>query len=133
MKRKIDIVLGQDATSLGELRYDRQGRRERAAFAYTSDWLADPERFSIDPALPLVPGFQFHARSGKGSLFHGAIADTEPDGWGRRVILRDHAKRRTRARDDGESISTESLGELDFLLSVGRRTDQVTGPIIGPY
>lgn len=118
MKRNIQVMLGAGAVPLGELRYDRQGRRESAAFAYTSDWLTDPERFAIDPALPLVSGFQFHARRGEGSLFHGAIADTEPDGWGRRVILRDHAKRREAVRAQSVPARIEPLGELDYLLAV---------------
>jgi serine/threonine-protein kinase HipA len=118
MKRNIQVMLGAGGGPLGELRYDRQGRRESAAFAYTADWLADAERFAIDPALPLVSGFQFHARRGEGSLFHGAIADTEPDGWGRRVILRDHAKRREAARAQSEPARMDVLGELDFLLAV---------------
>jgi len=116
MKRRIAVCLGVEP--IGELRYDRQGQRERAAFAYRADWLADPARFTIDPALPLVSGFQFHARRGDGSPFHGAIADTEPDGWGRRVILRDHARRRATARCDGVTRSPPMLGELDFLLAV---------------
>lgn len=118
MKRNIQVMLGAGGVPLGELRYDRQGRRESAAFAYTSDWLADAECFAIDPALPLVSGFQFHARRGEGSLFHGAIADTEPDGWGRRVILRDHAKRRGAARAQSGPATMDVLGELDFLLAV---------------
>ncbi len=118
MKRQIQVMLGAEAFPLGELRYDRQGRRESAAFTYTSDWLADGERFSIDPMLPLVSGFQFHSRHGEGSLFHGAIADTEPDGWGRRVILRDHAKQRATARGENPSVEITVLGELDFLLAV---------------
>jgi serine/threonine-protein kinase HipA len=60
--------------------------------------LASPDRFAIEPNLPLVTGPQFHRKSRDGSVFHGSIADTEPDGWGRRVILRDHAKRRQEAR-----------------------------------
>ncbi len=118
MRRNIQVMLGAGEVPLGELRYDRQGRRESGAFAYTSGWLADAERFAIDPALPLVSGFQFHARRGKGSLFHGAITDTEPDGWGRRVILRDHAKRREAARAQRDPARTDPLGELDFLLAV---------------
>jgi serine/threonine-protein kinase HipA len=118
MKRNIQVMLGDGTVPLGELRYDRQGRRESAAFAYISGWLADAERFAIDPALPLVSGFQFHARRGEGSLFHGAIADTEPDGWGRRVILRDHAKRREAARAQAAPARMDVLGELDFLLAV---------------
>ena len=118
MKRRINVLLGANASSLGELRYDRQGRRESAAFAYTSDWLANDQRFTIDPALQLVSGFQFHARRAEGSLFHGAIADTEPDGWGRRVILRDHAKRREASRVQDDRSKKNVLGELDFLLAV---------------
>ena len=118
MKRKIDVALGTESTSLGELRYDRQGRRESAAFAYTSDWLANAGRFEIDPTLPLVNGFQFHKRNEQGSIFHGAIADTEPDGWGHRVILRAHAKRRQSARSQPHPSETDVLGELDFLLAV---------------
>ncbi len=118
MKRNIQVFLGKEKKTLGELRYDRQGQRENAAFAYSNAWLEDNNRFFIDPALPLVSGFQFHARRGKGTLFHGAIADTEPDGWGRKVILRNHAKHRetTRARDTNPLPS--ALGELDFLLAV---------------
>ncbi len=118
MKRHIHVVMGNNEFSIGELRYDWQGRRESAAFAYTSDWLSSDKHFSIDPALPLVSGFQFHAR-GKGSIFHSAIADTEPDGWGRRVILRDYAKRRGAARLlQNKPTGSNVLGELDFLLAV---------------
>ncbi len=118
MRRQVQVCLGATSTAVGELRYDQQGRRESAAFAYASGWLGDDERFAFDPALPLVSGFQFHARRGEGSLFHGAIADTEPDGWGRRVILRDHAKRRDMARKAGKSEPAPTLGALDFLLAV---------------
>ena len=118
MKRDIQVMLGVEAFPLGGLRYDRQGRRESAAFAYTSEWLANDGRFAIDPTLPLVSGFQFHARRGDATLFHGAIADTEPDGWGRRVILRDHAKRRETARIQNHTAKMDVLGEMDFLLAV---------------
>lgn len=64
-------MLGAEGSPLGELRYDWQGRRESAAFAYTPGWLAGKKRFAIDPSLPLVDGFQFHAHRGEGSIFHG--------------------------------------------------------------
>jgi serine/threonine-protein kinase HipA len=117
MKRQIRIFLDDIHMPIGELRYDRQGRRERAAFAYSSSWLTDKQRFTIEPALQLVSGFQFPTQVDHGSIFHGAIADTEPDGWGRRVILRAHAKRR---RSAAELTTKEScvLGEIDFLLAV---------------
>ncbi|MFU8779011.1 MAG: type II toxin-antitoxin system HipA family toxin [Roseovarius sp.] len=118
MKRKIDVFLGDGKNLIGELRYDRQGRRESAAFMYASTWLANAGRFAIDPALPLGSGFQFHARQPHGSIFHGAIADTEPDGWGRRVILRAHAKRRQAVAKGSKTEENSTLGELDFLLAV---------------
>ena len=74
------------------------GRTESAAFAYDAEWLGARDGFAIDPGLPLVTGPQFYRRERGGSIFHGAIADTEPDGWARRVILRDHAKRRQEAK-----------------------------------
>ncbi|MFM9092574.1 MAG: type II toxin-antitoxin system HipA family toxin, partial [Verrucomicrobiota bacterium] len=43
---------------------------------------------------------------------------TEPDGWGRRVILRDHAKQRQLARRAGASPAPAALTALDFLLAV---------------
>jgi serine/threonine-protein kinase HipA len=116
--RAIAVHIGGFDAAIGTLRYDRDGRREHAAFTYTEDWLAHAKRFAVDPSLPLVSGFQFPARRGEGSVFHGAIADTEPDGWGRRLILRDHAKRRQQARAAGETPSLQQLGELDFLLAV---------------
>ena len=118
MKRHIHVFLGSEEAELGELRYDRQGRRESAAFMYASEWLLNEERFAIDPTLPLVSGFQFHARPPQGSIFHRAIADTEPDGWGRRVILRAHAKRRQMAGPSKPATEAGTLGELDFLLAV---------------
>jgi serine/threonine-protein kinase HipA len=117
VKRVIHVCLGDEGRYIGELRYDRQGARENAAFAYASEWLAATDRFAIDPAMPLVPGFQFHRRT-CGSLFHSAIADSEPDGWGRKVIIRAHAKRREATRTTAPATVPPVLGELDFLLAV---------------
>ncbi len=117
MKRTIDIHLG-DGPQVGRLHYDLQGRRENAAFEYTADWLGEHERFAVDPTLPLVAGPQFHRKAPEGSAFHAAIADTEPDGWGRQVIKRDHAKQRQQARQAGDVVDAAPLNALDFLLAV---------------
>jgi nucleotidyltransferase AbiEii toxin of type IV toxin-antitoxin system len=46
-------------------------------------------------SLPLTRERYFHKAAARSdSIFHFAAADTEPDGWGCRVIARDHAKRR---------------------------------------
>lgn len=118
MRRTIQLYLGDDTRRLGTIRYDQQGARESAAFEYDPVWLAANDRFTIDPALQLVGGAQFHRKSREGSVFHAAIADTEPDGWARRVIQRDHAKRRQEARRVGEEVDARALNSLDYLLAV---------------
>jgi serine/threonine-protein kinase HipA len=65
-----------------------------------------------------VAGPQFHRKVAQGSIFHAAFADTEPDGWGRRVIQRDHAKRRQVDRKAGKPVVTAPLTAMDFLLAV---------------
>jgi serine/threonine-protein kinase HipA len=117
MKRTIDVVLG-DGPQIGTLRYDLQGRRENAAFEYATDWLGDRDRFALGPALPLQAGPQFHRKSKEGSVFHAAIADTEPDGWAKRVIMRDHVKRRQELRREGKEAEAQPLNALDYLLAV---------------
>jgi len=118
MRRTIAVHLGEEARPLGTLRYDQQGARESATFAYDPAWLAVTDRFAIEPGLPLVTGPQFHRKTRDGSVFHAAIADTEPDGWGRRVIQHDHAKRRQEARRRGEPVETRPLDAMDYLLAV---------------
>ena len=119
MKRAIGVFLGDANRRVGTLRFDSQGDRQSAAFEYDREWLAASDRFALEPGLPLVAGAQFHkAPSRDASIFHGAIADTEPDGWARRVIRRDHAKRRTIARAAGEAQDHQPLTPIDFLLAV---------------
>lgn len=118
MKRAIKVFVGDEPTAAGTLHYDAVGARERSAFAYEQAWLGATDRFALEPDLPLVPGPQFHRVVQNGSIFHGAIADTEPDGWARRVILRDHAKRRQADRRSGQTQEAVQLRAIDFLLAV---------------
>mgnify|MGYP002784474237 FL=1 len=118
MRRTIAVHLGKEETPLGTLFYDQQGARESAAFEYGAQWLVSAGRFAIEPGLPLVAGPQFHRKTRDGSVFHAALADTEPDGWGRRVIQRDHAKRRQEARRAGTCVEVRPLNSLDYLLAV---------------
>lgn len=113
IRQQVQLGIGQAGLPLGSLVYVRQGRRENCAFAYDVAWLTHPERFNVSADLQLVAGHQPHkAASAHDSVFHGAIADTMPDAWGRRVIARDHAKRR---RADPQ---LPALTELDYLLAV---------------
>lgn len=118
MKRTIDVCIGDAGRLVGRLHYNQDGRRESAIFEYDQSWLASPDRFAIDPALPLVPERQFRRKSDGGSVFTGAIADTEPDGWAMRVIRRDHAKRRGNPDPLDRVALPPILGGLDFLLAV---------------
>ena len=118
MKRTIGVALGNSGRRIGVLRYNREGARESASFEYDPGWLAAPDRFRIDPALPLVAGPQFHKRREGGSIFPGAIADSEPDGWAAKVIVRDHGRRRALARAAGEAQLPPLAGAMDFLLEV---------------
>ena len=118
MKRPIQVYLGDDARRVGTLHFDAIGSRQHSAFAYEESWLKAEESFALDPGLPLVTGPQYHRKARDGSAFHAAIADTEPDGWAKRVILRDHAKRRQEARRAGDEPEATQLNALDFLLAV---------------
>lgn len=118
MKRTLQVFLGNEGRLVGTLHYDQSGAREHAAFVYDETWLAATDRFALEPNLPLVTGSQFHRKAPDGSVFHASIADTEPDGWGRRVILRDHAKRRQAAKRAGAEVRSAQLNAVDFLLAV---------------
>ena len=118
MKRTIKVFVGEDARSVGTLHYDGVGSRERSAFAYDETWLGSADRFALEPGLPLVAGPQYQRQAPNGSVFHGAFADTEPDGWAKKVILRDHAKRRQEVRRSGKEPQTVHLQAMDFLLAV---------------
>ena len=117
--QQVEVWLGQVARPVGSLGFTRQGQRQSSVFKYDERWLADTERFVISPDLPLLPDRQFRkAPTRDESVFHFAIADTEPDGWGCRVIARDHARRRRHAVATGEAAESPALNELDYLLGV---------------
>lgn len=119
MRRVVRVCWGDSSSLLGVLHHDKQGARESSAFEYDARWLREPQRFTFDPAVQLVAGPQFHKKTGEGSAFHRAIADTEPDGWGRRVVLRDRAKRREARRGQGRpGAEARQLDSLDLLLAV---------------
>ncbi|WP_187394984.1 type II toxin-antitoxin system HipA family toxin [Pigmentiphaga aceris] len=113
VRQQIQVSIGKAGSPLGALVYVRQGQRQHCAFAYDETWLSNPASFNVSADLQLMPGHQPHkAASPHDSVFHGALADTTPDAWGRRVIARDHAKRR---RTDQKP---QPLTELDYLLAV---------------
>ena len=113
LRQHVQVCVGQKGIPIGSLIYTRQGRRESTAFAYDASWLASPDGFNVSADLQWISGHQPHkAATAHDSPFHGALADTAPDAWGRRVIARDHAKRRQKDSTLG------ALTELDYLLAV---------------
>ncbi len=113
VNQQVAVCIGQAATPVGQLHYVKQGQRENTAFAYEQAWLANPDKFKISPELELTVDYQRKkASSQHDSPFFAAIADTAPDAWGRRVIAREHAKRRK------NDASIGPLSEMDYLLAV---------------
>jgi serine/threonine-protein kinase HipA len=113
LRRQFDVCLGQSERAVGRLVYVQDGQREFSQFVYDPKWLQDDACFDISPDLTRQLGYQLHKPSRKGeSCFFMAMADTEPDAWGRKVIARAHAKARA------TSPSVSPLTELDFLAAV---------------
>ena len=126
------IDLSGDVRSVGRLWAFRDRGIERASFEFDRSWLEDPLHYALGPALPAATG-AFHTDRSRG-LF-GALGDSAPDRWGRRLLTRNENRR---ART--ENTTPRSLGEVDFLLGV---TDEVRqgalrfratpeGPFLGP-
>ncbi|MBF8262390.1 MAG: phosphatidylinositol kinase [Parachlamydiales bacterium] len=117
MNRQIKIYIGDVKRLVGILFFNASGNRESSGLEYSPEWIESNISFEIDPALPLGHGRAFRSKKEGSSVFHGAIADSEPDGWARQVILRANGKRR-KEKKDGISIDDSPLTSLDFLLAV---------------
>ena len=112
-RTQFDLCLGKAQKSVGRLIFVKDGQREFSQFAYSEEWLADPQFFDISPDLQRQSGYQIRKPPTKNDpCFFLALADTEPDAWGRRVIARAHAKARAR------EVSLSPLTEADYLASV---------------
>ena len=102
----VSIMLDNKTLPVGKLWcYNRKGR-ESASFEYNKEWLANPRRFALEPALQLTAGVHYTDKS----LF-GAIGDSAPDRWGR-VLMR-------RANNTGRTLL-----EIDYLLGVSDEARQ---------
>ena len=131
MDREVSVYvdLHGEPIHVGRLWSRLRGARESATFEYEASWLAHPERFALEPALPLTPG-PFHTPAEK--VIFGAIGDSAPDRWGRMLMRR--AERR-RAEKAGQTPRT--LCEIDFLLLVDDEARQgalrFADPSGGPF
>lgn len=107
---EVHIDLMGDPLRVGTLRR-RPGRgQETVTFEYHGDWLARDDRFSLEPALQLTPGAFVPAN---GAALFGAIGDSAPDTWGRRLMQR--AERKAAER---ERRPVRTLQDVDYLLGV---------------
>jgi serine/threonine-protein kinase HipA len=96
----VSIMLDEETYPVGKLWFYNRKGRESALFEYNREWLSNPHRFALEPALLLSKG-QFY----RDKALFGAISDSAPDRWGR-VLMR-------RANDTGRTLS-----EIDYLLGV---------------
>ncbi|MCL2658975.1 MAG: type II toxin-antitoxin system HipA family toxin [Acidobacteriaceae bacterium] len=118
MDQQIFVYVDLDNTPhlVGRLWLHVRNRVESATFRYDEEWLRNPVRFALEPALQMDTA-SHHTTEGK-SLF-GAIGDSAPDRWGRALMMRAEARR---ARLTKEPAQT--LWEVDYLLRVDDETRQ---------
>ncbi len=91
-------------------RHSSGGRRETYTFEYSESWLRHSGRFALEPRLQLTGGA--FAPLPNQPIF-GAIGDSAPDTWGRRLMQR--AERREAAKT-GRAVRT--IAEADYVLGV---------------
>lgn len=126
------VARGAEDVLVGTLYPSSRRGTETATFIHDPSWLADPEAFPLDPALPLVAG---HLPTPVGLPLFNALRDSAPDRWGRTLIAR---LERLDAEQDGRT--PRSLSEVDLLLGVRddlrsgalRFRTRVDGPFLAP-
>jgi serine/threonine-protein kinase HipA len=105
------FIAAGDENLLGGRMYSHRHRGvESISFVYDDRFLASPDAYALDPALPLVTGT---LQTPAGHALFGAFADSLPDRWGRTLI---HRAERARAKAAG--TAPRSIGEVDLLLGV---------------
>ena len=119
-RTQMDVFLGKIKKPVGRLIFVKDGQREFSQFAYSDDWLADSQFFDISPDLNRQSGYQLRKPPTKNdTCFFLALADTEPDAWGRRVIARAHAKARAKDASLGPLTEADYLACVDDFSRVG--------------
>lgn len=111
---EVHIDLEGRTRPIGLARSNKVRGTETVIFEYAAEWLADADRFSIEPALVLTRG-AFAPSAGQ-HVF-GSIGDSAPDTWGRRLM-----QRAERSQADKEGRAVRTLAESDYLLGVADET-----------
>jgi serine/threonine-protein kinase HipA len=113
IRTPLSVYLGTTDMRVGRLIYVKEGSREFSQFAYSDEWLSNSQFFDVSPDLIEQLGYQLRKPKSKAdSCFFLALADTEPDAWGRRVIARAHAK------DRAKNSELRPLTEIDYVAAV---------------
>lgn len=111
---EVHIDLNGTTRPIGIAHANQARGNETVVFEYRDTWLADPERFSIEPALVLTPG---GFAPPQGQAIFGSLGDSAPDTWGRRLM-----QRVERRLADQEKRQVRTLTETDYLLGVSDAT-----------
>ncbi|OIQ77737.1 serine/threonine-protein kinase HipA [mine drainage metagenome] len=116
---EVHVSFGTETVRAGRLYSHQRRGSESASFTYDDAYLASPEAYQLDPALPLVSGI---LQTRANQKIFGALSDCAPDRWGRKLIQRSE-----RLRAQHSAATPRSLGEFDFLL--GARDDLRQGAL----
>jgi len=106
----VHVAVGAGNVLAGRMYCDRDLAPASASFVYEGSYLADPDAYALDPALPLGTGT---LRTPAGRDLFGAFADSTPDRWGRTLI-----QRAERARAQAAGSAPRPMDEVDVLLGV---------------
>jgi serine/threonine-protein kinase HipA len=104
------IDLAGVTTRVGTLWTRTRNTRQSATFEYAREWLDNPNRFALEPALAIGPGP--HHTPADIALF-GSLMDSAPDRWGQ-VLMR-RAERHLSAQ---ENRPPHAFQQIDYLLRV---------------
>lgn len=109
----VSADLAGQAVDAGVAYFSRRRNVLSTTFRYDEAYLARPDAYAIDPAMPLAQGN--HVVAG----LPGSFADCSPDRWGQNLIAK-----LVRLRALGEGKTIPSISDVDYLLGVSDLTRQ---------
>jgi serine/threonine-protein kinase HipA len=110
---EVDLQMSTGVVYVGRAYVSARRGVTSTNFTYDADFLARPDSYTIDPALPITRGN--HSVRG----LPGSFADASPDRWGRHIVAK---QLQAEARHAGKNPGT--LTDRDFLLGVSDLTRQ---------
>lgn len=107
---EVHISLGGRTRTVSTLYQESIRHRESVAFRYAPAWLENSAAFALEPTLRLDRGTH---HTGSGQPWFGALSDSVPDSWGRRLMQRNQFRQAKR-----QGRTPRSLAEVDCRLGV---------------